>query len=68
MWRLFFRQGFYINLKELPGPIVEYEDELIESIKNIEHNFNDKYKNLNDKYNYLDDGKATERVVKSVIK
>lgn len=62
--------GFYIDLSELPGPIVETQEELEKVIGNLEKNFtyDEHYKKFNEKYNYLDDGNASERVVKKIIK
>ena len=58
--------GFYIDLDELPGKIVTTQSKLEEEIQKIDQNniYNEKYKEFNNKYNYLDDGHATERVVK----
>lgn len=62
-------RGFYLDLKELPGPILKTEDELIKNIKNTTIDFyNDKYKAFNQKFNYLDDGKASKRVVEKILK
>ena len=64
-------RDFYIDLDELPGPIIEREEDLINSIKNIkEYNkkYNDKYVKFSKKYNYLDDGQAAKRVVEECIK
>ncbi len=63
--------GFYFNIeKELPGPIVKTDDELIEEIKKATTDFkyDEKYEAFNKKYNYLDDGHASERVLEEVIK
>ena len=62
-------RGFYIDLDELPGPIVQTEDELIKAIKNAEadRSYDEKYKAFNDKFNYLDDGKAAQRVTEAII-
>ncbi len=61
--------GFYIDLEELPGKIVQTQEELEEVIKKSkEFKFDDKYKKFNNKYNYLDDGNASERVVREIIK
>ena len=59
----------YIDLDELPGPIVKTEDELIKAIKNAEsdRSFDEKYKAFNAKFNYLDDGKAAQRVTEAII-
>ncbi len=63
-------RGFYINLDELPGNIVENEQSLVKEIQQISKNFeyDEKYKKFNEKFNYLDDGKATKRVLEIVIK
>lgn len=62
-------RGFYIDLEELPGPVEETEDVLIEKIKNFESWFvyDEHYRKFNDKYNYLNDGKASKRFVERVI-
>ena len=61
-------RGFYLNIDELPGPILKTEEELIENIKTISEDFyNDKYKKFNDKFNYLDDGQASKRVVDKIF-
>ena len=63
-------RGFYLDINELPGPILKNEDELIEEIKNADLNnfYNDKYKKFNQKFNYLDDGKASARVTNAIMK
>ena len=62
-------RGFYIDIDELPGPIVKTEDELINAIKSAQQNdtYNEKYKKFNAKFNYLDDGQAAKRVAEAVI-
>lgn len=62
-------RGFYIDLKELPGEIVQKEEELVKNIKEINpKTFYDKrYKAFNDKFNYLDDGNVSERVIQRII-
>lgn len=62
-------RGFYISLDELPGPIVEKEDDLINEIKKVatQFTYDDKYKKFNDKYNYLEDGNAAKRVIEECI-
>lgn len=64
-------RDFYISLDELPGPIAKNQDELEMYLENIEEEFNknkEKYKKFNEKYNYLDDGNASERVIKEIFK
>ena len=63
-------RDFYINLKELPGPIVENEKDLVKEIKSIDKNkkkYFNTYKKFNEKFNYLEDGNATERVVEKIL-
>ena len=63
-------RDFYIDLDELPGPIVENEKDLIANIKNIENinkEYADKYKDFRNKYNYLDNEGVTAKVVKECI-
>lgn len=60
-------RGFYIDLKDLPGPIVQEEKELIKQLKNIEDFYDQKYKKFNKKFNYLDDGNASKRVIEKVL-
>ena len=62
---MIFIRGFYIDLDELPGPIVETEDDLLKAIKNAEEDapaFAEKYEAFHKKYNSLDDGDASKRV------
>lgn len=64
-------RDFYIPLDELPGPIAKTQDELEKNIENIEKiskKYEKKYIDFNKKYNYLDDGNASERVIKEIFK
>ena len=63
-------RGFYIDLDELPGPIILEEDRLVDEIKNLMSHFeyDEKYKKFNDKFNYLDDGNASKRVVERIFR
>lgn len=65
-------RGFYISLDDLPGPIVETEEDLKDKLRTIDKWTRDaeyvkKYKTFSDKFTYLDDGHASERVVKKVF-
>lgn len=62
-------RGFYLNLKELPGSIIKNESDLIKEIKDLPEEFvcDEKYKKFSNKFNYLDDGHASERVLKEII-
>lgn len=64
-------RDFYISLDELPGPIAKTQDELeynLENIDSIFKKYKKKYEQFNKKYNYLDDGNASERVIKEIFK
>lgn len=62
-------RDFYIDLEELPGPIIEKEEELINEIKNYSKDkYEKKYKEFNNKFNYLDDGNSSNRVIEQIFK
>ena len=64
-------RDFYIDLDELPGPIIETEDELIKLVENPDvwvGNYRNKYNAFNQKYTYLDDENAGLRVAERCIK
>lgn len=64
-------RGFYLDInKDLPGSIFTKEDDLLKKILNIEDYKNSTSKLLNDfnnTYNYLQDGHASERVIKILL-
>lgn len=62
---------FYIDLEELPGPILKTQEELlaaVSDIENIEKRYQEKYQKFCDTYNYLDDGMASKRVAELCIR
>lgn len=62
---------FYIDLEELPGPILKTQEELLDAvydIENIERDYQEKYQKFCDTYNYLDDGMASKRVAELCIR
>ena len=62
-------RGFYFSLDELPGPIVRDEDALISEVKACDGwQPDEKYEEFCAKYNPKDDGHASERVLKRIIK
>lgn len=62
-------RGFYISLDELPGAIVEQEKDLIKEIKKCDKwKIDKKYIDFSKKYNFKDDGKASERVIRRIIR
>ncbi len=59
-------RDFYIDLDELPGPILKTQQELLDSVlalKPITEKYREKYQKFCDTYTYLDDGHASRRVV-----
>ena len=64
-------RGFYLDLKELPGPILKTEEEIIDNVKKHISGtefYNETYKKFNQRFNYLDDGNAAKRVLQEIIK
>ncbi len=61
-------RDFYIDLKELPGPIVKDEKDLITLIKEKNNKYKNMYSSFNKKFNPYEDGKSTQRVVKEILK
>lgn len=61
-------RDFYIDLKELPGPIVKDEKDLVTSIKEKNNKYKNMYSSFNKKFNPYEDGKSAERVVKEILK
>lgn len=65
-------RGFYLTIDELPGPIIETQEELEKRIADCEEwSSKDEYKRIlrefKKRFAPWDDGHATERVVKTVI-
>lgn len=65
-------RGFYIDINELPGPIIENQEMLEDTIKRLGEWTNTeeymmKYNAFTKRFTYLDDGHATERVVKKIF-
>ena len=62
-------RGFYITLDELPGPIVKEEGALIEEIRKCDGwEADEHYKEFCRKFNPKDDGHASERTLRRIIK
>ena len=64
-------RDFYIDLEDLPGPIVEKEEDLYKEIKNIDKYFDkykEKYEKFNKRFNYLDDKNSSKRALEKIIK
>jgi CDP-glycerol glycerophosphotransferase len=53
-----------------PGPLLKTNEEVLDALENIdtvEEAYKDKYKEFTDKFCYLDDGHASERIVKKIF-
>jgi CDP-glycerol glycerophosphotransferase len=64
-------RGFYIDLADLPGPIVRTDDELAQAVRSAgtpNAVMADRYHRFNERFTYLDDGHASERVIQRVIR
>ena len=65
-------RDFYIDLDELPGPIIKEKNELklcdtILKIKKNVNNYSEKYKKFNQKFNYLDNEFCSKEVLKECL-
>ncbi|WP_054670663.1 CDP-glycerol glycerophosphotransferase family protein [Lentilactobacillus senioris] len=64
-------RGFYLNMdKDLPGPLLKTNDEVINAIKHIDGvtaEYHDRYQAFSNRFNNWEDGHATERVVNTVF-
>ena len=65
-------RGFYLDVEnDLPGPILQTNEELVNAIININKvgkEYVDKYNRFYRKFCYIDDGHAAERVVNKVFR
>lgn len=56
--------------KELPGPVVQTNDELIDALRHLDEvteQYRERYERFYDKFCRIDDGNAAERVVQAVF-
>ena len=64
-------RGFYFDAEaELPGPILQTNDEMVEAIANLDRisqEYKEKYDIFYEKYCGWEDGTSTEKVVKAVF-
>ena len=63
--------GFYLSMEDdLPGPMLLTNDEVVDAIKNIdkiEEQYKDRYEEFYNRFCCVDDGHASERVVKKIF-
>jgi len=63
-------RGIYLDVADLPGPIVRTQDELAAAIleaNNPSEELRERYRRFNERYTLLDDGHAAERVIRRVF-
>ena len=64
-------RGLYLNMeKELPGPLIKDNDQLIDTIKNIDeisNDFADKYDEFYQRFCSLCDGDSSEKIIKKIF-
>lgn len=64
-------RGFYLDMeKDLPGPLLMTNDEVVDAIKNIDEikeKYKDKYEEFYNRFCCVDDGHAAQRVVEKVF-
>ena len=64
-------RGFYLDIeKDVPGPILFTDEEVVDAIKNIDtisDEYKEKYHEFYEKYCSLEDGHASEKVAKRVF-
>lgn len=65
-------RGFYLDMeKELPGPLLLTNDDVVDAIKNIDkiqEKYKDRYEQFYNRFCCVDDGHAAQRVVEKVFK
>jgi len=59
-------RGFYLDVNDLPGPIIKTETELIEAVKNYEAD-PEQIRQFNGTYNSMNDGNAAKRLIEHII-
>lgn len=62
-------RDFYIDVSELPGPVISQQDKLVAEIKKLTSGFipDDRYIQFNDKYNYLDGPDCGLKAVRLIV-
>lgn len=64
-------RGFYLNMeKDLPGPLLKTNDEVLDAIRNIDtvsQEYQPRYQEFNERFNAWEDGHASQRVVNTLF-
>ncbi|WP_167958773.1 CDP-glycerol:glycerophosphate glycerophosphotransferase [Anaerosporobacter faecicola] len=65
-------RGFYLDIeKEMPGPLLFTEEDVLDAIKNIgqiEEDYKGKYDEFYERFCHVDDGNASKRIVERVFR
>lgn len=65
-------RGFYLDIeREMPGPLLFTQEEVIAAIKDIsdiEERYQDKYEEFYERFCHVDDGNASKRIVERVFR
>jgi len=64
-------RGFYLDINNLPGPVCESLNELIDKLQNIhilKKEFSEQYDKYLEEFCYNDDGQASKRLVEMIFK
>ena len=63
--------GMYIDMeRELPGPLVHTNDELVDALHHIDQiseQYKERYEKFYEKFCQIDDGGASERAIRAVF-
>lgn len=64
-------RGFYIDMhKDLPGPVIDNEDELFDTLSNVDKMvecYKERYDEFYNRFCSIDDGEASKRIVEHVF-
>lgn len=62
-------RDFYIDVCELPGPVIERQEELTKEILKLTSDFapDDRYNHFNEKYNYLDGADCGLKAARAIV-
>ncbi|MGN0242973.1 MAG: CDP-glycerol glycerophosphotransferase family protein, partial [Lachnospiraceae bacterium] len=61
-------RDFYINIEELPGPVIQNQQELAGAIRSLEENFDAEavFHEFEKTYTYLDNAQSSQRVIEEI--
>ena len=64
-------RGIYFDMeKELPGPLLHTNEELVEALKNMDEintKYSERYEQFYERFCSVDDGHASERIIEKVF-